>query len=132
MPSTKNQSLVYGAMMTALFVILLFMTVYIPVVSFFTAFITPLPLMWYGAKFTPKQTVLVATVSIIVGTLLGGIIVAPTALSFAVIGVVIGMGIRANYSKVALLMATGLTVLTVTVVSLSDNGLRPLMLLKKC
>lgn len=116
MPSTKNQSLVYGAMMTALFVILLFMTVYIPVVSFFTAFITPLPLMWYGAKFTPKQTVLVATVSIIVGTLLGGIIVAPTALSFAVIGVVIGMGIRANYSKVALLMATGLTVLTVTVV----------------
>lgn len=116
MPSTKNQSLVYGAMMTALFVILLFMTAFIPVVSFFTAFITPLPLMWYGAKFDRKQTLLVGVVAILLGSLLGGIVILPAALSFAVIGVAVGIAIRSNYSKIGLLMTTGLTVLAITVV----------------
>lgn len=116
MPSTKNQSLVYGAMMTALFVILLFMTAFIPVVSFFTAFITPLPLMWYGAKFDRKQTLLVGVVAILLGSLLGGIVILPAALSFAVIGVVVGIAIQSNYSKIGLLMTTGLTVLAITVV----------------
>ncbi|CDZ99284.1 hypothetical protein BN1050_00024 [Metalysinibacillus saudimassiliensis] len=116
MPSTKNQSLVYGAVMTALFVILLFMTAFIPVVSFFTAFITPLPLMWYGAKFDRKQTLLVGVVAILLGSLLGGIVIVPAALSFAVIGVVVGIAIQSNYSKIGLLMTTGLTVLAITVV----------------
>ena len=116
MPSTKNQSLVYGAMMTALFVILLFMTAFIPVVSFFTAFITPLPLMWYGAKFDRNQTLLVGVVAILIGSLLGGIVILPAALSFAVIGVAVGIAIRSNYSKIGLLMTTGLTVLAITVV----------------
>lgn len=116
MPKTKNQALVYGAMMTALFVILLFITAFVPVVSFFTAFITPLPVMWYSAKFERNQALLVTTVSILVGSLLGGILVIPAALSFAVIGLIIGMAIQANYNKVSLLMATGLTVLGITVV----------------
>ena len=71
----RNQTnyLTYGSMMIALFAILLAMSVYVPVLGFFTSFIVPLPLAWYSAKFERKQAVFVTVIAIIISFVIGGV-----------------------------------------------------------
>ncbi|WP_391118718.1 YybS family protein [Psychrobacillus sp. L3] len=112
----KNQTsyLTYGAMMIALFSILLAMSVYVPFVGFITSFIVPLPIAWYSAKFERKQASWVTIIGIIISFIIGGVFGALFALIVAPLGFIIGDTIRNKKSKVYLLMASGIFLLLMT------------------
>lgn len=114
----RNQTnyLTYGSMMIALFAILLAMSVYVPVLGFFTSFIVPLPLAWYSAKFERKQAVFVTVIAIIISFVIGGVFGFIFGLLVGPLGFLIGYAIQAKKSKLYMLMSTGLFLLLMTAV----------------
>lgn len=114
----KNQInyLTYGSMMIALFAILLAMSVYVPVLGFFTSFIVPLPLAWYSAKFERKNAVFVTIIAVILSFIIGGVFGFIFGLLVGPLGFLIGDSIRAKKTKLYMLMATGLFLLLMTAV----------------
>ena len=114
----RNQTnyLTYGSMMIALFAILLAMSVYVPVLGFFTSFIVPLPLAWYSAKFERKQAVFVTVIAIIISFIIGGVFGFIFGLLVGPLGFIIGDAIQAKKSKLYMLMSTGLFLLLMTAV----------------
>lgn len=103
----------YGAMMIALFAILLAVTLYIPPLGLITIFIIPLPIILYRLRYNRASSILVTatgiTLSLLVG---GGVILVPFAFVFGLLGIVIGETVSLGKTKLYTLMATGLTLLT--------------------
>ncbi|KQL34731.1 MULTISPECIES: DUF2232 domain-containing protein [Bacillaceae] len=114
----KNQTsyLTYGAMMIALFAILLAMSVYIPFLGFITSFIVPLPIAWFSAKFERKYAVYVTLIGLVISFIIGGIFGFIFALIVAPLGLIIGDSIRNHKSKLYLLMTSGIFLLLMTAV----------------
>lgn len=114
----KNQTsyLTYGAMMIALFAILLAMSVYIPFLGFITSFIVPLPIAWFSAKFERKYAVYVTLIGLAISFIIGGIFGFIFALIVAPLGLIIGDSIRNHKSKLYLLMTSGIFLLLMTAV----------------
>ncbi|MFF2754503.1 YybS family protein [Psychrobacillus sp. NPDC058041] len=112
----KNQTsyLTYGAMMIALFSILLAMSVYVPFVGFITSFIVPLPIAWYSAKFERKQAAWVTIIAIVISFIIGGVFGFLFALIVAPLGFIIGASIRSKKTKLYMLMASGIYLLLMT------------------
>ncbi|SDN85529.1 Uncharacterized conserved protein YybS, DUF2232 family [Psychrobacillus sp. OK028] len=112
----RNQTsyLTYGAAMIALFAILLAMSVYVPVLGFFTSFVVPLPLAWYSARFERKQAAFVVIIALLISFIIGGVFGLIFGLLVGPLGFIIGDSIRAKKSKLYMLMATGLFLLLMT------------------
>ncbi|MGX9136557.1 YybS family protein [Rummeliibacillus sp. JY-2-4R] len=111
MPENQTRRITHGAMMVALFTILLAISTYIPVLSIIAIWFNPLPIAWYSARYSRSSSLLVAIVSAVISLLIGGLLVLPVAIVFAAIGFVIGDVIRTKKSKIFLFLSTAFTVL---------------------
>ncbi|MFJ8264051.1 YybS family protein [Rummeliibacillus sp. NPDC094406] len=111
MPENQTRRITHGAMMVALFTILLAISTYVPVVSIVTIWFISLPIAWYSAKYSRSSSIFVVIVSIVISLLFGGLLSLPIAILFAIIGFVIGDVIRTKKSKIFLFMSTAFTVL---------------------
>ena len=109
------RKITYGAMMIAMFAILLAITVYIPPVGIVTVFFIPLPMMLYRLRYDRGPSLLVTLTGVLLSALIGGLILVPIALLFGILGFVIGDTIRTEKSKLYTFMASGLTILISTV-----------------
>ncbi len=116
MQRNRTNYLTYGSMMIALFTILLAMSVYVPVLGFFTSFIVPLPIAWYCAKFERKQAAFVTVIGVILSFIIGGVFGFIFGLLVGPLGFIIGDSIRTKKSKLYMLMASGLFLLLMTAV----------------
>ncbi|SOC39372.1 YybS family protein [Ureibacillus acetophenoni] len=111
MPNNKTKGLAQGAMMVALFVVLIAVALYVPLVSIIATLFAPLPLAWYSANYDRNQSIFVAIIACFLTFFIGGLLILPFSLIFASIGVVIGISLKLKKSKLFILMSTGLTVL---------------------
>ncbi len=111
MPNEQTKQLTFGAMMIALFTILLAVSFYVPVVSLFTSLFIAIPIAWYSAKFNRKASILVTVVSIFMSILVGGWLAVPFAMIHALLGFIIGDAIRLKKSKLFMLLSTGIVLL---------------------
>lgn len=111
MPNNKTKGLAQGAMMVALFVVLIAVALYVPLVSIIATLFAPLPLAWYSANYDRNQSIFVAIIACFLTFFIGGLLILPFSLIFASIGVVIGVTLKFKKSKLFILMSTGLTVL---------------------
>lgn len=111
MPNNQTKRIAHGAMMIALFTILIAIAIYVPVLNLIAMLFAPLPLAWYSAKYDRSSSVLVAVLGCIIPFFFGGLLALPFSLIFAAIGVVMGDALRLKRSKVFLLMSTGVTIL---------------------
>ncbi|MFC5559718.1 YybS family protein [Ureibacillus thermophilus] len=111
MPNNQTQRLTHGAMMIAIFAILIAIAYYVPIISFVATMFAPLPLAWYSAKYNRASSILLGVLGCIITFFFGGIIILPFSMIFAVCGVVMGDVLRTKKSKAYLFMATGLSLL---------------------
>ncbi|MEK9200202.1 YybS family protein [Lysinibacillus halotolerans] len=111
MPNNQTKRLAHGAMMIALFTILIAIAFYVPMISLIASLFAPLPIAWYSAKYNRSSSILVAVLGCIISFFFGGLIILPFSFIFAAIGVVMGDALRLKKSKVFLLMSTGVTIL---------------------
>ena len=134
MPNEQTKQLTFGAMMIALFSILLAVSFYVPVINLITSFFIALPIAWYSAKFNRKASILVTVLSIGMSFFIGGLLAIPLAMVHAPLGFIIGDNIRTKKSKLFLLLSTGIVLListaiqyVITVILFEFNPVKELM-----
>lgn len=111
MPNNQTRAITQGAMMIALFLVLLALAYYVPLISLVAFFITPIPLAWYSATYNRKLSLSVTALAIIMSLFVGNIMIVPFALILGATGFIIGDCLRERKSKVFLFLATGTTIL---------------------
>ncbi len=55
MPNNQTKALTQGAMMIALFLVLIAVAFYVPVINIVALIFAPLPLAWYSATYNRNQ-----------------------------------------------------------------------------
>lgn len=101
----------YGAMMVALFAILLAMTLYVPLLGLLTILLVPLPITVYRLRYDRTSTLMVAVCTWLITLLIGGMLSIPAAIVLSAVGFVIGDTVRTGKTKLYVFMATGVTLL---------------------
>lgn len=113
MPNNQTKAITQGAMMGALFLILVAVAFYVPIINLIALIFAPLPLAWYSATYNRNSSIGVTIVAIIASLFIGNILILPFALILAATGFIIGDCLRQKKSKIYLFLATG-TVLLLT------------------
>ena len=115
MQDDNARKITYGAMMTALFAILLAVSFYVPLIGGVTMLFIPLPMILYRLRYDRTASLLVLATGLFLSVLVGGVALVPFALVFGLLGFVIGDTLKSEKSKLYTFMASGLTLLTLTV-----------------
>ena len=111
MPNNQTKKLAQGAMMAAVFALLIAISYYVPALWVVTTIISPLPIAWYSASYERSQAISMTIVAIAITFFLGGLLILPLAVVYGVAGLVIGDAIRLKKSKLYLFIATSLAIL---------------------
>ncbi len=111
MQNLQTRKLTNGAMMAAVFTVLLAVSVYVPLLNAVTTLFLALPIAWYSAKYDWKASALFGTVNLILSFLIGGLLALPIALIHVPLGVMIGLSIYYKKSKLFMFMGSGIVLL---------------------
>lgn len=109
------RKITYGAMMIAIFIILVAISVYVPLLGTITMLFTPLPMILYRLRYDRNAAIFVTVAGILL-SMLGGVFLLPVAFVFGPLGLIIGDTIRNQKSKLYTFMAAGLTFLISTII----------------
>lgn len=109
------RKITYGAMMIALFIIMVAIAAYVPLLGTIIMLFIPLPIILYRLRYDRTASVFV-TIAGIVLSLIGGLFLLPVAFVFGALGFVIGDTIRSKKTKLYTFMASGLTFLITTII----------------
>lgn len=105
------RKITFGAAMIALFVMILAVSLYVPILWIITLFVIPLPIVLYRLRYDRASSLLMTATGIILSLLVGGIALTPFAFGFGLLGIVMGETVSLGKTKLYTLMATGLTLL---------------------
>lgn len=111
MPNKQTSKLAQGAMMIALFTVLLALAFYVPLIGSIASIFVALPILWYSAKYDLKASIVVGLAGCILSLLIGGLLALPFALLFIALGIVMGYGIQQKKSKEMIFLSSSVAVL---------------------
>lgn len=111
MPNNQAKQLAHGAMMMAIFTVLIAITYFVPFLSLLTVFVTPLPIAWYSATYDRSKSILVTIAAILLSLVFGGPMLMLSAFVMGLVGYFIGYAIRTKKSKLYLFMSTSIALL---------------------
>ena len=111
MQNQQTRKLTNGAMMAAVFTVLLAISVYVPLLNVVTTLFLALPVAWYSAKYDWKASALFAAVCLFLAFIIGGLLSLPLALIHVPLGLVIGLSIYYGKSKLFMFMGSGIVLL---------------------
>ncbi|MDN7245505.1 YybS family protein [Planococcus shenhongbingii] len=111
MPNQQTKQITHGAMMAAVFTVLLALSVYVPLLNVVTTLFLALPIAWYSAKYHWKASALFAAVCLTLSVLVGGLLALPLALIHIPLGLMIGLSIYNQKTKLFMFMGSGIVLL---------------------
>ncbi|MCZ2259050.1 YybS family protein [Sporosarcina sp. G11-34] len=117
MEEEKARKVTYGAMMIGLFVVLLAVSLYVPLIGALAMFFIPLPIILYRIKYNRTASIFVMMTGIVLSMFVGGIVLIPFGFLYGLLGLIIGDTIATKKSKLYTFMATGTTLLILTITS---------------
>lgn len=89
----QSKKITDGALLTAVYIVLLLIVVFIPIIQLFGLFILPVPFIMYAAKYGFKPSIIMLIVSIILSLIFATAISLPITILAGVGGIVVGSGI---------------------------------------
>ncbi|MGM7637476.1 YybS family protein [Bacillus sp. Hm123] len=107
----KKKVLNEGIWMLALFVVLLLVSIYVPVVSTLSSLFLVLPFLVFSAKYSLKSSVMFGLISLLVASVVGGLGAVPLAFMFGSTGIVMGSMVYKKLDKLSIFIAGSLTFL---------------------
>lgn len=110
------RKITYGAMMIALFVILLAVLLYVPFLGSILMFIIPLPIVLYGLRYDRASTTLVTAAGVVLSLLIGGVILLPFAFVHGLAGWMLADMIKTGKSKLYLFMGLALMYIITSII----------------
>lgn len=111
MQNQQTSQLTQGALMAAVFTVLLAISVYVPLLNVVTTLFLAVPIAWYSAKYPWQASALFSVVCLILSTIVGGLLALPIALIHIPLGLVIGLSIYHKKSKLFMFMASSIVLL---------------------
>lgn len=111
MQNQRTRQITNGALMAAVFTVLLAISVYVPLLNVITTLFLALPAAWYSAKYPWKPSALFAAVSLFLSFIIGGIFALPLALIYLPLGLMIGLSIYYRKSKLFMFIGSSLVTL---------------------
>ena len=111
MQNQQTRQLTNGALMAAVFTVLLTISVYVPLLNVISTLFIALPVAWYSAKYDWKASALFAAACLILTFIVGGIFALPLALIHIPLGLVIGLSIFYQKSKLFMFMGSSVVLL---------------------
>ncbi|MCM3712324.1 YybS family protein [Sporosarcina luteola] len=108
MMQDQSQKITYGAMMLALFTILLAGAFFIPFLGSIIMIFIPLPIILYRLRYDRSSTIFVAIAGAILSLIVGGILLVPFAVMFGVLAFLVAESVLLGKSKLYTFMASGL------------------------
>ena len=111
MPNNQTKAITQGAMMIALFLVLMALAYYVPIVNLIALIVAPLPIAWYSATYERGKSITISFLAVVASIIIGNIMILPFAFILSLVGLVIGDCLRQKKSKLFLLMATGTAIL---------------------
>ncbi|WP_042147706.1 YybS family protein [Paucisalibacillus sp. EB02] len=94
----KSKQLTDGALLSSIFIVLLLITVFVPVLSFFTMFLLAVPFVIFAAKYDWKPSLIMLFVVIVLSILFATILSLPLPILSGLGGIMIGSGIHRKKS----------------------------------
>ncbi len=105
----KNvRKLTEGAILLAVFTVLMLMTIYIPIASLFLIFVLPLPFIMFSSKNSIKNISAFFLAAMFISYIAGSLVGLGQMLLFGSTGIVIGYMLQKNKSRSAILVAGSL------------------------
>lgn len=111
MQNQRTRQITNGALMAAVFTVLLAFTVYVPIFSVITMFFLVLPIAWYSAKYPWKPSLLFSAAALFLSFIIGGIFAVPVALLYVPFGLMIGYSIYYKKSKLYMFIGSSIIML---------------------
>lgn len=112
----KNvHKLTEGAVLLAVFAVLLLMTIYLPVLGAVTNLFIALPFILFAAKNDRKSSLVFLVGALLISLIVGTVLSIPLALTYGLTGIVIGDFIRERKRRIAGYIAGSLTFLVALV-----------------
>ncbi|MGE6257616.1 YybS family protein [Heyndrickxia sporothermodurans] len=112
----KTHMLTEGALMLAVFTILLLIFNFVPFLSLVAVLILLTPFIIFSAKYSLKYSIVLLFGSIIISFLVGTFLLIPVAIAYGTTGIVIGYCIQRKKSKLTIYIAASLVFLLNTIV----------------
>ncbi|MBY7145139.1 YybS family protein [Virgibacillus sp. NKC19-3] len=94
----QSKRLTDGALLTAIFMVLLLVAVFVPVLSIFAMFVLPVPFVIYASRYNWKPTLVMMVVAALLTTLFAVTFTLPIAILMGFGGLMIGSAIYQNVS----------------------------------
>ncbi|WP_449538267.1 YybS family protein [Ferdinandcohnia sp. Marseille-Q9671] len=107
----NTRTLTEGAMLLAIYGVLLLLTLYIPLIGAFVSFLLPIPFILFIVKYKMKQAMLFLFIAFVLSGLLGSVLGIVHTLVFGITGVVLGELINRGKSGVELFLGACLSYL---------------------
>lgn len=106
----NTRMLTEGALMLAVFAVLLFLSVYVPMATLITNFFLILPFLFYSAKYPVKNAIVLLVGAIVMSAIIS-VLAVPIAVLYGTTGLVMGYCIRSGKSKLISYMASSMVFL---------------------
>lgn len=104
-----------GALLLAVFTVLLLITLYVPILSIIVNLFLALPFIFFSAKNKWSHSIVFLFASLFISMIFGTVLAIPLALSYGLTGVVIGYLIREGKSRIAAFIGGTITFLVTLV-----------------
>lgn len=92
----KSKRITDGALLVAVYIVLLLLLMFVPFVILFGLFVLPIPFILYASRHDLKSAILMFFVTIIVSFIFATVITLPLTLFAGIGGIVIGLAIKRN------------------------------------
>jgi uncharacterized protein YybS (DUF2232 family) len=120
---TNTYKLTEGAILLAIFTVLLLVTLYIPGLGLVVNFFMALPFMMFAAKYDDKSVIVFTIAASLLSLIFGTLLAIPLALLYGVTGAVMGSMIRREKSRLVVFVAGALAFLANTIVQYAASVL---------
>ncbi|TDL32044.1 DUF2232 domain-containing protein [Jeotgalibacillus sp. S-D1] len=108
MRHSNTARLTEGAVLVALFAVLLLISIYVPVLSLILNIFLVLPFIIYCSKYPFRASLLMVAASIGVSAILGSVLAVPVAIAYSTTGLVMGWLIKEKKSKFIIFISSTL------------------------
>ncbi|MFT4414570.1 YybS family protein [Fredinandcohnia humi] len=109
----KNTKIITeGAMLLAVYSILLLVSLYVPIIGMVLGFLLPIPFILFTVKYQVKQTILFMVIGLFLSGLLGSIMGVTYAITFGITGIVLGELVKRKRTGIELFLGASLSYLS--------------------
>ncbi|MEI5908385.1 YybS family protein [Bacillus spongiae] len=112
----KTKGITEGAILLSVFAVLLFITLFVPLLGFISSLFLILPFLLYSSKYPLNYSFVLVIASIGLSLFIGSVLSLPIVVTTSIVGVLIGYFVQQGRQKGTILLVASVVTLIITVI----------------